>query len=343
MSGNRIIEQVKIDDIDLSDETYKISSGKFHSADSSENSLKRLNSNALHALADSIEKIGLINLPILKKVKDRYMIICGFKRVHAMKFINCMLQTSATVILPESAEPSQEEKISCASIAIADNAFQRQLNVMEQLRGVSLLKEYLSIEQIALSSHLIFNSRMNVAMIRMFDELSRMPESVHELIENERLAMTTALKLKECAIEEIDSFADLFLKIRTGLNKQKEIITNIIEIAAREDISIADLISSDDIISITDQDDIDENRKGNLVRSILLQRRYPNLSKAKEQFAENFKKLSMKGDIKFDPPVDFEGRDYTFSFKVSTVEELTQKVEILSRVSHNPLIGQILP
>lgn len=339
MSGNKITEQVKLDDIDLLDTTYKISSGRLKLADSSENIS---NSENLHALAASIGEIGLINIPTLIKIKARYIIICGFRRLHAMKF-NRMVQTSARVILPESTDLSPEEKIDCASLAIADNAFQRPLNVMEQVRGVSLLKEMLSIEQIALSSPLIFNNKMNVAMVKMLEDLSRMPESVHELLENDRLAMVTALKLKECALEDIDLFSELFSKIRTGLNKQKEIITNIIEISAREAISISDLVQSDDIVKITDQDDMDENRKGNLVRSVLFQRRYPNLSKAKEQFAENFKKLNIKGDIKLDPPVDFEGRDYTFSFKVTTSEELVQKVEILSGVSQNPLIGQILP
>jgi len=262
-------------------------------------------------------------------------VVCGFRRVHAMKLIG-MAQTEAIVI--------NDDHHRCALLAIADNAFTRPLNVMEQSRGVSLLRQILSVEEIAVSSLSIFNSNMSVAMVKMLEDIAQMDESIHHLIDNERIAMGSALKLKPYDKETISAFVTLFSKIRTGLNKQKEIITHLHEIAAREGNSISDIIESDDTSAILDNisSDMDDNRKGNLVRSMLLKRRYPHLTEAKERFAANSKKLDLKGGVRLDPPVDFEGREYTFTFKFSTVEELAAKVDLLSAVSQNPLIRQMI-
>lgn len=324
MSGT--VEKVHLDEIELSDQTFRISSN--------DSEIETINVR-LSPLAESINSIGLINMPVLKRRADRYIVVCGFRRVHAMRLAG-VAETSALIV-------SYDDNI-CARLAISDNAFQRPLNVMEQVRGVHLLRRSLSCEEIASTSSAIFNSNMNVAMVKMLEDLSQMDPSVHQLIENDRIAMGPALKLKGYNIEAINSFITLFSKIRTGLNKQKEIITHIHEIAARDQISISEIINSDDINQIIDHsdNDMDENRKGNLVRALLFQRRYPNLAKAKERFAINSKLLNLKGGIRLDPPVDFEGRDYTFTFKFSTVEELAEKVEILLKVSQNHLIGQMI-
>ncbi|MBF0259341.1 MAG: hypothetical protein HQK62_10965 [Desulfamplus sp.] len=455
------IKRVSLDEIDLSDETFKISSDNIscHNT-SSNNNLNSVNTsfshdailadNPLSSLASSINSIGLINLPVLIKInsnfhhkgqssscnkaqnRSTFQIICGFRRVQAMKSI-CMADTLAMVLEYDKShavlehdesriEPddkylrsinsnvwSKDKHIAsndsdnrvrrtdnhvdsmdvetyacCAILAITDNAFQRPLTVMEQARSVLLLKRFLCVEDIASASYAIFNSSMNQSVVNMLGDLAQMDESVHELIEQERIAMGPALKLKSFNTDEINAFVTLFSKIRTGLNKQKEIITHIIEIAAREDISICDVIKSDDIREIIgdDIDDnkndntnwqdavqdykavddtsksadekrkksinenskkgIDENRKGNLVRALLFQRRYPNLAKAKDNFAINLRNLKLKNDVRLDPPVDFEGRDYTFTFKVSSVEEMAKKVELLSEIGKNPLLAQIL-
>ncbi|MBF0234400.1 MAG: ParB N-terminal domain-containing protein [Desulfamplus sp.] len=313
------IENIRICDIDLSDETFKISSD-----------------NDISSLTGSIKSIGMINMPMVKQVKvnqikDKYVVISGFKRIRAIKLIG-ITQIQAVVI-------ESDDKF-CSCLAISDNAFQRELNIMEQVRGVRLLKHFISSDQEIIQNSLqIFNIKMNASLINMFDDIARMPESVHKLIENERLSINCAAKFKQYGYNNdlIEVFVQLFSKIKTSLSKQKEIITNIHEIAARENISISELMESEELKNILNSSENDENRKGNLLRSALFNRRYPNLSKAKEQFTEKMKDLhsqgSLRSDIKLEPPVDFEGKDYTVSFKVSNLKEFRDKIENLKAVS----------
>ncbi|MBF0412668.1 MAG: hypothetical protein HQK70_08150 [Desulfamplus sp.] len=349
------ITNINIDDIDLSDETFKISSDK-SLYDNDPASFDK----SLSSLAASINSIGLINLPILQKIgsDDKicngelehkpYRVVSGFRRLAAVK----SLISSKDSNLPNKilANILECDEKTCAFIAISENSFQRELNTMEQARGVHLLKKFISVEEIAGSSSAIFNMNMNRALINMLDDIANMPASVHRVVENERLAMGAALKLRQYGYDDdvIDSFVRLFSKIKTSLNKQKEIITNIHEIAARENISVTDVINAKEIREIVDNsaDGADENRKGNLLRSILFEQRYPNLSKAKEQFNINLKLLNSQGDlkggIKLEPPADFEGRDYTISFKFSNVDDLAQNADAISALSKNRLVDQII-
>lgn len=366
---DKITKKVNLDDIELSDETFRISS------DNSIYYNKIIHSdNYLSPLATSINSIGLMHPPLLQKIaandlkivgdntKERYRVVCGFRRVHAIH----LNKIKETVLHVTCCDDKQ-----CALFAITDNSFQRQLNIMEQVRGVQLLRRFFSVEEISAKSLAIFNSTMSTALINMLNGVANMPVSVHTIIQNDRLGINSAMKLKQYGYDDgsIESFVRLFSKIKTSLSKQKEIITHIHEIAARESISVVDVIESDEIKKIiyNNENDIapnfkgnyqnlkgngeqlkdsDENRKGNLVRSILFARRYPNLSKAKEEFAMNLKRLNLKTNtkeaVKLEPPVDFEGQDYTVSFKFSTVEEFAEKVAILSAASKNSLMEQVL-
>ncbi|MBF0241770.1 MAG: ParB N-terminal domain-containing protein [Desulfamplus sp.] len=353
------VKQVCLDAIDLSDESFKISSDNlFFSGNksSSDNSLSNLTN--LSNLALSIRLTGLINPIVLREIDDKYIVVSGFKRVSAMRSIG-MRETPASILSHLDFDKDKTYdfrfyEVQSALIAISDNAFSRQLNVMEQARGVRLLKRFCSSYDIAQNSPAIFNVNMGESLINMLDDIANMPLSLHELIESDKLSMSSALKFKQYGYDKslIESFATLFSKIKCSLSKQKEIITNIHEIAAREEISASDLIESKEISQILDsQSDNcssnvnDENQKANLIRSILFNRRYPNLFKAKERFSNNLKMLNlnsgMKSDIKLDPPADFEGRDYTITLKFSTVEELAKKANILSALTKNPLFGDI--
>ncbi|MBF0230831.1 MAG: ParB N-terminal domain-containing protein [Desulfamplus sp.] len=323
------VENINVCDIELSDETFKISSD-----------------NDIAALEASIKSIGMINMPLVKRVienqlkdKYKYVVISGFKRIQVIKSIGI---TQILVVVIES-----DDKL-CSCLAIADNAFQRPLNIIEQMRGIRLLKHFIpSAQEIIENSPQIFNFKINATLINMFSDIAQMPESIHRLIENERLAINCAVKFKHYGYNDsaIEAFEALFSKIKASLSKQKEIITTIHEIAARDSLSIIDVIESDELKQILDNSENDENRKGNLIRSALFNRRYPNLSKAKEQFTQKIKKLHSQGnlrsDIKLEPPVDFEGQDYTVSFKASNLKEFRDKIENLKVVSETHYV--ILP
>lgn len=328
-----IIEQVDIADIDSCDETYRVSSH---------------DDNVISDLALSIELLDLLRPPILIRRSPEdgadlpgYLIVSGFRRIKAMEQAN---RNSFPVKLV-----GQTQKGAAAAAAVMENAFQRELNPMEQVRAVSLLKKVMHMDSNAIAdcSRAIFNTPMNAVFVEKLLYVGSMSAEILQLLEQNRISLTAALKLKKYGSDIQGAIASLFAKIKISSSKQNEIITHLHEITAREGISLGELLTWDGISQIVDQDDMDENRKGNLIRTTLYGRRYPELSRVKERFAQNFKLLNkeqnLKGELKLDPPMNFEAQNYTFSLQFRDVKELRRKADKLSTVSRSPLMERIIP
>lgn len=233
--------------------------------------------------------------------------------------------------------------LKCFIIAIVDNAFHRGLTTVEQVRGVRNLGKYMDTATIAKRSSMIFNQKMNTALVGKLFSIAEMGESMLGLMASERLAMPGALKLKSCDEKTREGVMSLFGRIKTGLNVQREIITNLHEIAMREDISIMDILHSPEFITVLDADETDEKRKGALVRTLLFQRRFPEFSRAEQAFQQKVKALKLGSGLKLEPPVNFEARDYTFLLKFATVDELSRHVEKMVSILREPLIREMIP
>ena len=304
-------KRILISNIDYKDQTYKVS----------------FNTD-ITFLAQSIKEIGLINIPVLEKIENKYIIVSGFKRIKALIFLN-IKETRVNIITQK-----QNLNYQSAITAISDNAFQRELHIMEQARAVTLLSEFIDFKTIAEKSLFIFNFKMNLNFVKKLFALYSMPENIQNLVISGNISMPCALSLKKYNIETINAFAFVFNKIKTGLNKQMEIITNICEIAQRDNITPFKLLNSKDIKNIiNDNKNKDKSFKANLLRKYLLSKRFPNLLKAKKEFKENVKKLKLGSNLKLDPPLNFEARDYTFSLKFSNIDELKENIKKLESVT----------
>ncbi len=319
---------IRISEIDINDHTYKISSDI-----------------DITGLFLSIKDIGLVNPPIVKNNDNGgYIIVSGFRRIEAM--IRNNIKYTYARIVPDYSRTGSEQKISnpdtAELIAVTENAFQRPLNIMEQVRGVLLLKKIMDKNKIAENSMSIFNLKMNSSLVKKLDIIGTMPKKVHSLIEEGDLSMTAALKLNRYDLETVNAFINLFSKVKSGLNKQLEIITNIHEIAARQRITPIAVIESSQIRDIIENDQYNRQRKGNLLRAFLLKQRYPRIKEAEEKFKTNLKQLKLGNELNLLAPANFEAMDYSFSFKFKSIDELEKRVEKLKNIICNPILKKMI-
>ena len=312
-------KKIIIPKIDINDCIYKISSDI-----------------DLTYLAGSINAMGLINLPVVKQKGNNFIIVSGFRRIRAMILNNTT--TIEAKIIPENFSGRKT-----ALISITENAFQRPLNTIEQVKGIVLLKKFMDKNEIAEKSMSIFNLKMNPSLVEKLFLLGSMSERLHDLIETDNFSMTAALRLTRYDTDTIDAFISLFGTIKTGLNKQLEIITNIHEIAAREGTAPLLVMNSKDIRDIIDDKDLDNSRKGGLLRSYLAKRRYPRLKEAEENFKANLKQLRPGKDLNLSAPMNFEAADYNCSFKFKNYSELEKRIKKLEKISHNPILKRMIP
>jgi len=317
------ILNIPLANIDLTDIRYQISKGN----------------DDISGLALSIKQMGLTSLPLVRpmgKSGDTYIVVAGFKRISALVHNgykgNVVCQTS-----PQASEADY------AIHAVSDNAFQRPLTPAELIKSILILTQFLDKPLIAEKSLSIFNTQLNQGYINDLQKIGTyLPQGGLELMDDGRLSIKSAKKISGEPPELANCFVSLFSAINTSSSKQMEIITHLLEIAAREKISPQDLYQDQKIQDILVSDNKDLGFKGNLLRSCLIERRFPHLEKRRQEIQKKINSLKLGPGIKLNLPDNFESTTYSLAFEFKTLDEFSNRVDTIDRVSNHPDLVEIL-
>jgi ParB family chromosome partitioning protein len=288
------------------------------------------------ALVASIRAVGLINAPVLRQREDlRYQIVCGFRRVMACKTLGWH-EIKAKVLKGGSTELDSFE------LAILDNRSHRQLNVVEQARGIEKLSPHLlSRNRLQMLSSLL-GFPENKKVLEKIEALSRLPGAIHAGIMDEIVSFEAAVDLSEFSHKDALSFFELFKALKQSQNKQRQIISLVQEIAIREDLQLGEILESNEIRTILDQPELNRNEKGSKVRVYLKRRRFPTLTKAEERFSKELKALKLNEHLHVTPPPYFEGGPYTLSMNFKSMKDFDERLKALDAIAKNPALRRLL-
>lgn len=308
-------ETVPLETIDFRDQTYRVS--------------QTAGPSFIHALADSIDRVGMLHTPLIAEKNGQGQIVSGFRRMAACQRLG-RDQVLCRVAGPETTNRTN------AQMAVAENAWQRPLNLMEKARAFALLQQwYPDPKNIADVAHPLGLAE-NPEMIGKLIRLVKLPVSVQAAVETELLGLAMALTLGTLETKESEQILKLFQTFRFGLNRQREMLTLIQEIAKRESITIAQVLASDQIITILNRSDQDRPTRGGALRHYLKNRRYPMLTKKETEFVRLEQKLGLGSRARIVPPPYFEGRTYQVTMKFDTIKELKTHRQMIDRMVRHP-------
>ena len=289
----------------------------------------------LEELILSIQKLGLLHIPILKYNAPGYAIICGFRRIAACLRIGW--ETVTAKILKESVSPLQ-----LAQLAIADNASQRPLNLLETSRAVNLLADVCADQkqlEMTLQDLGLPSTPSILAKVKI---LSQLPSKIQEGILAETINMSMALELRKLDPKAGEDLVALFGLLKVGLNKQRELLLMLKEIAKREDSTITQLIADKALQKILQNPEIDRAVKQQKIRTYLRKRRFPYIVRAEENYQKLVKQLKLGSNIDLIPPKDFEGMTYMMTLRFDNHQELHDLKNKIEKIIHHPSLGKIL-
>ena len=286
-------------------------------------------------LVISIKTSGLINQPILIRGDSGFQIISGFRRVSAF-------QSMGLVKIRARIADKDTEKIECVRIAITENSLQRPLNLIELSRSFYMLSEFYKDDNKMARAASELGLPDNQSFIKKVKNVCKLPQPVQKGVLTNTISLAMALELEMLEKDEGSAFAILFDNLKLSLNKQREIITRIKEIAIREDVSVLCLLETGPIREIVKDKDMDRALKVNKIRLYLKQRRFPEISKAEEYFEKKIKELKLGSDIKLIPPKDFEGKGYRLNIYFESLEKLKKQKVNLDKIIQNSSLEDIL-
>jgi hypothetical protein len=280
-------------------------------------------------LAQSISAIGLLQPPVLIKNGRDLSIVCGFRRIDACKLLNITR-------IPARVLQSNFPKMTCAQIAVTDNASQRSLNIVEQSRAYALISKFAvpstAWKKIVGSTGLACSQ---TAMDRIIP-IAGMPVSMQDAILEGSIALPIALQINRLEYEDAMALCGLFRQVTTGLNIQRELLELISEISSRDDIPITRLLEQSDISDIIGNADFSAPQKAQHLRMLLKTKRFPELCKAEAAYNRKVKTLKLNPRVQIHPPRFFEGTSYRLSLIIESRSQLKSLQSELDKLVHHP-------
>ena len=270
------------------------SSMNLASIDLEDNTFRITTDTRIEDLILSIKSVGLLNPPILIKKTSGFQIISGFRRISA-----CLSLGMAEI--PARIVDSDRKKLECVKFAITENSLQRTLNLVEQSRSFYMLSGFYKDNDHLAGAASVLGLPNNPSIINKIKKICKLPRDIQNGVLSNTISLSMALELEMLEKGEGAAFAILFDNLKLSLNKQREIITHIKEIAIIDNISIINLLTKSHLREITDDKDLDRSQKINKIRLYLKQRRFPEITRAEKELEIKMKDEAFDEDVeKFD-------------------------------------------
>ena len=309
---------VLLSQINTKDETYRITSRT-----------------DVDDLLASIRADGLLNLPFLTVTEDGFAVVSGFRRLAACTEMG-MEEIRARILDPDL------NPLECLRIAISDNTLQRPLNLLETSRALHKLSFHFDSDSRLAESTSSLGLPSNPSVIKKIKNLCQLPGNLQRAIMDDTISLSMATELKDLPSVCAEAFAQLFAEFNLSLNKQREIVTLVKEIARREGITEQTLLEGRQLKCILDDRDRDRGQRAREIRNYLRRRRFPHLVEAETQFENKRRQLQLGSDIKLIAPKHFEGTTYTLNLTFSSISQLKALNARLDQLIQHPALKHIL-
>jgi len=286
-------------------------------------------------LMHSINHVGILHLPLLLKKETSYTIIYGFRRIEACRRLNWS-KLEAKVLDPDTM------RLKCIKYAITDNAFQRPLNLIEKSRSIEMLSDFFKdINRLAEELSVLGLSE-HPSMIKKLRGVCHLPEPLQNSILSNTISLAMVLELAGMSWDDAKGFIKLFNTLKLSLNKQREIVTLVKEIAMREDKTIFQVFEESQLKKILMSEDLDKNQKARNIRIYLKQRRFPTITSIERSYEKYCQKLNLEKGFKLIPPANFESPTYTLQLSFNNKTQFKSLKTAFDALMENPYLKNIV-
>lgn len=268
-------------------------------------------------LLNSINELGLLNPPILRKTNDRYQIITGWKRI-----LSC-IDLGFSEIVCNIYDATDYD---CLRVIYNDN----KDNFLDLELGelIYLFKDLCSLDDKELITNILplLEIPPNRKNLDRYLGLSSLHNSIKDAYYQEKITLEQCHMLGELSPENQPSMLNtLLLKYKLNNNESRQVMQIVEEIALRDLKSISEVISEAE-----DNAEIKEISKNEL-RQELRKMRYPDLFEVENRYKAAIKQLKLPKEINLYVNQFFEANDLEFRIKVRSLEELSELMDYLSQ------------
>ncbi len=312
--------EILLKKIDYEDETYRISEDLVSAR-----------------LFESIREIGQLNPVVFLEENDRYRIVCGFRRVHALRQLNM------SKVLCRVLELKDRASVDPFRYALWDNLSHRKLEPLETARAVHKLKvEFGLSDDLLIQEYLPrlgLPPRRKALDAQIMLHTSAAP--VRKQFREGHLALSSVERLASMPSTSQETILSAMLKMRLSASLQRKLFALVEDLSAIDDSEPGAVFNDSEISGLLDNDRLSPGERGDRIYAILYRKRYPNVSKVGVEFQVKRKSLGLPGTIQITADPYFEKPDLSVEFTACNADHFRKLAKDLYEASRRNELDQL--
>jgi hypothetical protein len=315
-----IFKEISLEEIDFNNETFRIS--------------EELDP-AL--VLDSLREIGQLNPVILLNGNPLKVIVCGFRRIRAMR------QLGSPRILARILSCESCNQLRIFELALWDNLSHRQLNLLEKARVLLKLQSVCGVsnDRLVRVYMPILGLMPRESLLQSFVLLNSAQPGLRRSLAEDRLTFASIEILVKTPYPVQNSLSALMTNVRLSASLQKKVLSLLEDLAAITDTELDAPLQSPEVLTILDDSRLSPFQKGEKLHEVLYRLRNPGLSLALERFLAQKKLLGLPGSIRITPHPFFETTDLRVEFQASNIERFREMAAALNNAGRLPELEEM--
>ncbi len=315
-----LLKQVRLDDIDRSDGLFSMNFEP-----------------DLEPLIASAKQVGILEPIWLRRKAKKLQIISGFRRFDVAQKLG--METIRSLVWKKERIDDQ----TAFQMGIHENILGRGLNLVEKgmVLDKLLIRFSLSRNEVIRNWLPLLNLEPAENILGGFLLINTFSKGVKKYLLSHGLSLTNVMLLAKFSKEERLLICRSLSHLRIGENVLREMLTFLREIAHRDGIRIADLLSNSGIHGPLSDHRLSGPQKIEAIRRFLRGKRYPRLLELEKRFSAHKKGMSLSPQIKITPPPFFEGDRFKIEFSFGSLEEYEKNLATLQKLSKER-VGDLL-
>lgn len=315
-----ICREISIEEIDFENETFRIT--------------EEVISDPLIA---SMREIGQLNPVVLLEENLRYRLVCGFRRLHALRRLK-ISKVLARVL--EDTSPYAPEVF---DLALWDNISHRDLGPLEKARVLFKLKNAFGVsDQVLIQVYLPrIGLKPHAQILKTHMMLHESHPDFRRYFKEGRLTQASLEYLSTLPGPSRETIVSLMAKIRMSASSQRKFFGLLDDLSAMTGTEPGNSLQDPQIQGVLNDARLSPSERGEKAYAILYRFRYPRVSQAEERFTERKRSLKLPGSVRITADPYFETSDLHVTFSARDAERFRKLATDIFEASRKPELDRL--
>ncbi len=279
----------------------------------------------LWPLTKSIEKLGILNVPLVQRLADGRMIpVAGRRRLQCAAILG-LDQVSVKAL------PSDMPVADGFTLAFWDNASHRVFDTAAAAVIVRRLLELFPKDIVARDFLPVLGIAPKGPRLERLRSIGGLEHSILEALFEGHIREKTAALLCEMASETRQELLALTEKLHLNANKSAEMISWLFDLSVLKSKPIPELLSEKEAESIITDGDMPLPERAERFRELVRSWKFPELAARENKFKEWTRQLSQPHRVSVRPTPAFEDPGCAIEIKAASADEAQRIVSILKQ------------